>query len=377
MPKKSNTRRADGRIAVQVYIGRENGKRMYKTAYGKTQKEAEQKAIELKSKMKKGLDASGGRDTFSIWAEYWLNSKKTSVSQDQFDLLQSRTKFFIDRIANAKIALIKPVDLQPLIDELVTCNPNTGKPSAKKTLRSYRQILTSIFDYAIDNRIIDFNPAERLQIPKSAPQSRRRALTLEERKRVDEFEHRGKTAVMLLMYSGLRRGEATALRWSDIDLENGTITVSRSYNFKSKEFKPPKNGKPRKVFIPAKLVEYLKTVPQDTEYVITSAKGKMMSIDAWDRLLESYLFQMNYKYGGFTCNIHTNNGIPMVIEKFGLHDLRHTFCTIMYEAGIDVLVAQEQMGHADPKTTLDIYTHLQKEHKATNISKLNDYLSSQ
>ena len=56
MPKKSNTRRSDGRIAVQVYIGSIDGKRKYKTVYGKTQKEAEQKATELRAQLHRGVD---------------------------------------------------------------------------------------------------------------------------------------------------------------------------------------------------------------------------------------------------------------------------------------------------------------------------------
>ena len=265
MPKKSNTRRADGRIAVQVYLGRVNGKRQYKTVYGKTQKEADQKATALKAKLNKGLDISGGNDTFGAWSTFWLQSKKVNVVPEHYHLLESRLAFFTQRISQQKITSIRPVDLQPMFDELSICNPHTGKPSAKKTLRSYHQILVSVFDYAIDNRIIDFNPAERIHLLKTAPQKTRRALTKEERRRVDEFEHRGKTAIMLLMYSGLRRGEATALRWSDIDLVNGTITVSRSYNYKAKAFKSPKNGKSRCVFIPNKLVQYLNQIPHKSE----------------------------------------------------------------------------------------------------------------
>ena len=68
--------------------------------------------------------------------------------------------------------------------------------------------------------------------------------------------------------------------------------------------------------------------------------------------------------------------IPFVIEPFTLHCLRHTFCTMMYEAGVDILVAQKQMGHSDVKTTLAIYTHLEQEHKQNNISKLDEYISN-
>ena len=103
-----------------------------------------------------------------------------------------------------------------------------------------------------------------------------------------------------------------------------------------------------------------------------------MTESAWKRLLESYLTDMNIEYGTFIekTSKFAPNKTTMSIEPFSYHCLRHTFCTMMYEAGIDVLVAQEQMGHSDPKTTLAIYTHLQKEHKVNNISQLNTYLKS-
>jgi integrase len=84
-------------------------------------------------------------------------------------------------------------------------------------------------------------------------------LNEEERNRVMEFEHRAKPSAMLMMLSGLRRGEATALQWNDIDFTNNKISVSKSYNFKTKEIKAPKNGKARVVSVPQILIDYLKT----------------------------------------------------------------------------------------------------------------------
>ena len=81
MPKKSNMKRADGRIAVQVYLGKdEKGKRKYKTVYGKTQKEANQKAQEIKERIGKGLSLDSS-DTFGKWAEHWLMVKQAEVLQ--------------------------------------------------------------------------------------------------------------------------------------------------------------------------------------------------------------------------------------------------------------------------------------------------------
>lgn len=192
-----------------------------------------------------------------------------------------------------------------------------------------------------------------------------------------EFKHRAQPSAMLMMYSGLRRGEATALTWNDIDLDKGIIKVTRSFNFKQKEFKNPKNGKSRSVIIPQVLVDYLKTLPRTSVYVLTSKSGKMMSDVAWKRLYESYMCDLNLEYGGFT-EKHKKfepRKVPMAIQPFTPHELRHTFCTMMYEAGVDVVVAKEQMGHSDVKTTLAIYTHLSAEHKQNDINKLNEYLN--
>ena len=378
MAKKSNKKRADGRIAVQVYLGLVDGKRKYKTVYGSTQKEADQKAEELRLKMCKGIDITKEKDSFVTWANYFLMSKKSEVSAEQYKLISSRAEVWKQYFKEFTISDVLPMNIQQVINELFICNPYTGKPTARRTLLSYINILRNIFDFAIDNRAIDFNPAQRIKPPKNAEKSERRALTQTERSRIIEFAHRGQRAMMLLMLSGLRRGEATALLWSDIDFKNKTISVTKSFNFKTQALKAPKNGKSRLISVPSILIDFLKKEERTSPYVITSANNKMMTETAWKRLLESYITDMNLKYGNFIQP--TNKVAPqkasMMIEPFTYHCLRHTFCTMMYEAGIDVLVAQEQMGHSDPKTTLSIYTHLQKEHRINNITQLDAYLNA-
>ena len=377
MPKKSNTKREDGRFAVQVYIGKVNGKRKYKTVYGKTQKEANQKADEIKTALKKGIDVTSSNDSFETWADYWLNSKKQEVSADQFNVIESRSRIWKSYLKGYKVNQVAPLTLQTIVYNIAEKNPYTGRKTAKGTLKSYIQIVASVFNYAIDNRIMDFNPAARLKMPQDAPQKKRRALSAEERQHVIEFEHRAKPFSMLLMLSGLRRGEATALQWTDIDFENNQIVVSKSYNFKQKTFKPPKNGKTRIVSVPQMLIDYLVTLERHTPFVLTSANGTMMTDTAWKRLFDSYMTDLNLEYGNFTSTPNKFAPIkaPMMISTFTPHELRHTFCTIMYEAGVDVLTAKEQMGHSDVKTTLEIYTHLDAEKKKNDISKLDAFLT--
>lgn len=380
MSRKTNSQRSDGRYMVRVYIGRKDGKQMYKYVYGKTQKEADRKADELKASLRKGVDLSISGDTFKTWAEQWLMSKRYDVSADRFSSLQARAGVWIDNFANYPINQIKPFELQTVLFTIAARNPNTGEPMSKKTAKEYIQVIKSIFAFAVHNRGMVLNPTTELKPPQTAKEAvKRRALSAEERRRVREFEHRAQPSAMLMMLSGLRRGEATALQWNDIDFRHNKISVTKSFNFKTKEFKAPKNGKARVVDVPKMLIDYLQTLPRISPFVLTNAKGQMMTDDSWKRLYQSYMTDMNIEYGlGGKVNKHDNSAqIPMVINTFTPHELRHTFCTIMFEAGVDATTAQEQMGHSDIQTTLSIYTHLSAQHKASQINKMDAFLENE
>ncbi len=377
MPKKSNSKRADGRIAVQVYLGTVNGKRKYKTVYGQTQKEADAKAREIKSQLAKGVDLMQD-NTFGAWLKPWLLSKKSMVSEAQFTDTQARCKYFED-LTTIKLPDLRPVHFQQIIDNLSAYNPHTHKPSSSRLLVEIRNLAVQVIEYAIENRATDYNPAKFVKIPSKPPANERRALSKEEQRRIVETPHRAQTAAMIMMFAGLRRGELTALTWNDIDLKNKTITIDKSYNFKTEQVKSPKTKSGfRTVIIPDILCEYLKTVKHTNVLVFPSSGGKIMSSTAWKRLWESYLLDLDLKYG--TSFKKQSKYAPtkhiLSIQPFSPHCLRHTYCTLLYESGVDVLVAKELMGHSNVKTTLEIYTHLSKEHQIKDIEKLNVMLSN-
>ena len=112
-----------------------------------------------------------------------------------------------------------------------------------------------------------------------------------------------------------------------------------------------------------------------------NAQGKMHTESSWVRMWESYLSELNIRYGDFSQYLKKPKskfdpgGVPFVIPRITPHWLRHTYATMLYFAGVDVLTAKEQLGHADAHTTLQIYTHLDKIHKRKAMSKLDEYLS--
>ena len=394
MAKKKNAVRKDGRIAVQVYIGRDaDGCRRYKTVYGHTQKDADEKALQIKLSMKKGIDVTSERDTFGDWAERWLRLKSIEVSDSWLDVYRSVVKHINGHIEYTELCRIRAVDLQSIIHDIAICNPNTNKPASRRFLEVIKTALSQIFDLAIENRVMEHNPARGLKLPKLAPKEFRRALTTNEQHWIVEIEHRAQRAAMIMMYSGLRRGELIPLTWTDIDLANRTISVNKAAEKDGSSFSIKSTGKTagsiRTVDIPQKLVDYLKSEQKNSIFVCPDAKGGMHTPSSWRRMWDSYLTDLNAKYGDFSAYQQINKngeirkvtskydprGMPFVIPKITPHWLRHTFATMLYMAGVDVLTAKEQLGHTDIKTTLGIYTHLDANHKRKSMNKLDDFLS--
>ncbi len=375
------TKRKDGRYQARIYLGLdENGKKIFKYIYSTNVKDLKIQEAKIRQQHSKGIDVLALSDTFKMWAERLFKIKEAELTDSELELLKFRCGFFIERIGNIPLKDVHQTCLQEAIMELFVRNPTTGKQTSKRTLQRYISAASAVFEYAIENRVCDFNPCKYVKVPKNAETTERRALTPDERKWIEETPHRAQPAAMLLMYSGLRRGEATALLWTDVDLDKNTISVTKSFDFKEYEIKPPKTASSyRVVSIPQVLSDYLRRLKRNSIYVLTTANGKMMTNSSWQKMWESYMCDLNLKYGNHTVlkNKYNPFGNVMTIEPFTPHCLRHTFCTIMYEAGIDVLTAKEQMGHSDVRTTLAIYTHLDKVYKTKNIEKMDEYLQGE
>lgn len=394
MARMKNAARKDGRVQSKVYIG--DGK--YKYVYASNNKELQERVTELKTKLGKGIDITAERDTFAYWAEKWLKLKKIQVSYGRYKSYERKINN-LDAIAHIPVSKLRVADIQEAIIDIALCNPHTGKPTARQTLEEIRNTAGQILDFAIENRVIEYNCARAVKIPSEAETNSKEALTDEMQRWVRETPHRAQTAAMIMLYAGLRRGELVPLLWRDIDLSAGTISVNKSVEFINGTPNLKSGGKTkaamRTVYIPRLLVDYLKPLAGNPfALVCPSAKGKLMSDSAWKRLWNSYIAELNIRYGDFGKSIEWNKNksgdpmkreapksrfvpekIPIIIPRFTAHSLRHTYITMLYKAGVDVLTAKEQAGHADISTTLSIYTHLDAEYKKKTITKLDEYLS--
>ena len=98
LAKSTLKKRSDGRYAARIYLGTENGKKIYKTVYGKTAAEAEAKATELRAKLKKGIDIISYDDTYNQWASRLKAAKEVEMSESEWNTFIYRVKYFADEL---------------------------------------------------------------------------------------------------------------------------------------------------------------------------------------------------------------------------------------------------------------------------------------
>lgn len=385
MGKAKYKKRADGRYQAKIYLGRQDGRPQYKYVYGHTVAELEEKADSLRYSLRKGLQVLSGDQPFSVWSERFLRLKQGKVTEVYYAGLAGRVAFWNTAVGDQPLSLITRSMLQLALDGLALCNPRTGKPTSHKTLVDYRITAAAVFDLAISDRALEYNPATRLEIAGKGKREHRRALTPEEQNWVLNTPHRAQTAAMIMMLAGLRRGEVIPLLIRDVDLVAGTITVNKSVKMVNNRPVVKPGGKTatatRVVDMPQRLIDYLAEALAGRPpfaLVCADTKGEMLSETAFRRMWESYLLELNLTHGKFLGEPPSRfdpKGVPMVIPRITPHMLRHTCATNLVLAGVDAVTAKEQLGHTDIQTTLNIYTHVTAEHKRRQIHKLDEFFS--
>ena len=183
-----NKKRADGRVQSKVYLG--DGK--YKYVYAANNTELQKKLNDLRYKLGKGIDLTAEHDTLSEWSARWLKIKKHDVSYSRYNYLCSCLKKY-EHLDNVPISKIKAIDIQDVILELA------DDDFAYETLRKIKGAISGVLQLAVDNRVMDYNPALAVKVPRRAPKTVRRALTDEERQWIIDTPHKVQRMAMIMM----------------------------------------------------------------------------------------------------------------------------------------------------------------------------------
>lgn len=341
--KQKLKQRSDGRYKC-TYHG--------KQFYGSSPDEALALRDEYKRKEAAG-EYIRENPTVCQYAEKWLPLHKSGVSEKCYNDYRKQLQALTDTIGERYLRDVS-------VDDAAAVWKHYADYSAS-TIHRARMLYVALFDSAIENDLIRKNPFRgRFAQPPKAPAGTHRALTEDEIALIRSTPHRMQAAALIMLYSGLRRGEVLALTAGDIDLQANTITVSKAIRFDGNKptVTSPKTASGKRVVpILSTLRPYLENV---SERPLSSANGQIMTETAFSRCWESYILHLSKAAGH-----------PVTVRP---HDLRHTYCTMLRDAGVDMHQAMIWMGHSDEKMILHIYDHVSDKRTSESVNQVEKML---
>ncbi|MDR2519939.1 MAG: site-specific integrase [Eubacteriaceae bacterium] len=353
---------------------------VWRNISSKDPKELAKKLRAAEARAAEGIERAAD-NSFGAWAEKWLEARRYRTSPGQMKAYAQAIKR-LSPIASIDAASVRPMDVARLISDLAERNPATGRPTSKRTLRRIIETAEQIFDWLIENRVCLSNPARSpsVIVPPAAPKSKREPLPRELAAILPSVPHRLQACVILMLYCGLRRGEACALKWADVDLKAGVVHVRRAVDWEAGpgKSKLPKNGEARDVLMPPQAIKALRPLARKPgDWAAPAASGGPMTHSAWRRAWESYIRSVNAAIQGKD-SAKSGRGRAIQIDiSFGAHQLRHTAASLMYMAGMDAKAVAAQLGHKSLDVTLNIYTGVDEEHIRGEMEKYGAFLGAE
>lgn len=338
MPKSKLKPRSDGRFCKSITD--KNGKRIY--FYGASEREINKKILEYERKKASGR-------TFSEIADEWWNDVYEDLAPQTLKGYKPAYARAIDFFGKTNIKEIEPRDILLFYKKLA------AESLTQKTLANQRIIINQIFNLAVVEGDILYNPCASVKLPKCKKGSSRPPAAASDEDRILKSDHPWQFPLVALL-TGLRKGEILALQWKDIDFEQNTISVTKSVEHigKRPHIKSTKTESGNRI-VP--LLNVLKTrlepMRSKSEYYIFSDDGGKSPLyeHRYTRLYKEYQRDV-----GITCTAH---------------QLRHSYATIAVEEDINPKDLQNALGHADITTTMNIYAAARKRSVEKVAVKLN------
>lgn len=330
-----------------------DGKKHKKTI-GPRKRDAQAFLAKVQTEIAAGTHVAPSGMLFSDFTDLWLEryargsyaTSTLAITENWIDAV------LVPALGRKRLDKITTLDLQAFIDELPRARggENELTPATRKR---YMNTIRSMFGKAVEWKMLQANPSTAVTTPKASRHKELRVLTPAELKLFlgalpEDYLPLFKT----LAYTGIRLGEALALEWEDIDLKARTIRVNKSVYKKTVGPTKTQNSL-RTVSIPPSLVKNL--VRGDSKLVFPNQDGTYFN----QHNLRHRIFQPTCLKVGLAERVEdpTNKSKKRYVG-LRIHDLRHTFASIMIANGETALMVKQAMGHGSINTTFDVYGHL-------------------
>lgn len=311
--------------------------------------------------------------TFQQLYDLWLEQYRRAVKPSTIRVTKSRaTKHILPVFGSIKLDRLTVIYCQKVINQW----KDAGQEYA------YLRVVTNqILDYGVKLDVIPANPMRKTIVPRQ--EAKERPKNFYDREKLQHFfdclecmdSPKESTFFRVLAFTGMRKGEALALQWKDIDLDKCSIHVTKTVAREEDGtlcIQDPKTPRSRRLIpVDGKTIGILKKwhrIQKESYLLLGYNTGSP----------EQYVFTTlkNQYYDDSTPNIW----LQRIIDKYSLpritvHGFRHTHCSLLFEAGASLQEVQERLGHSDIKTTMDIYTHVTEKKRQETGEKFADYVN--
>lgn len=350
------------RASIYLGIDQMTGKRVKTSITGRTRKEVNQKAKHAQldflsngSTIKRKVVIK----TFKELSHLWLETYKLTAKPQTYDATVTRlNRHIMPTLGNMKVDKITASDIQMLINRLSKYYVN---------YTAVRSVIRKVLQQGVLLGLIDYNSARDIILPRKQPNAKKKVKFIDPSDLKSFLEHLETSqhkrynlyfdAVLyqLLLSTGLRIGEACALEWGDIDLENGTIAINKTYNKNLKFLSTAKTQSGNRVIsVDKKTLRSLK---------LYQMRQRQLFNEVGARVSEVVFATPTRKY--FNASVRQSaldtRCKEAGIERFTFHAFRHTHASLLLNAGISYKELQYRLGHANISMTLDTYGHLSKD----------------
>ncbi len=373
------------------------GKRRY--VYAKTLADLREKEKQIEKDIADGIKAEARYTTVNDLFELWKDLKR-GLKNNTFENYKYMYETFVcKQIGTKRISSLKKSDVKRFYNYLAD-----ERGLKASTIDGIHTVLHQVLDMAVDDDYIRNNPSNN--VLKELKQShcfqteKRRALTRPEQELFLDFLRKHPVyehwypIFAVMTGTGLRVGEVTGLRWCDVDLDEGIIDVNHTlvyydhrtegskkgcyFNINSTKTPTSVRQVPMLDFVKeAFLMEKEKqelidihcevTIDGYTDFIFVNRFGQTQHQATLNKALRRIIRDCNDE------QLLKNENTDILLPHFSCHSLRHTFTTRMCEAGVNVKVIQETLGHKDISTTLNIYTDVTKELQKSEFEGLDSY----
>lgn len=391
--KENETQRPDGTYSYRWRTT--DGKRH--AVYGRTLEELREKEQAVLRDKSDGIRTNAQKVTLNDIFDMWVQLKKGLKENTFQNYIYMYEQFARNDIGQLKIITLKRSDIRRYYNRLID-----ERCLKIATVDNIHTVLHQVIDIAVEdgylrNNISD-NALKELKQARNLFTEKRKALTVKEQnlfmdyiKGSPMYQH-WYPIFALMLGTGLRVGEATGLRWEDVDFENNTISVNHTLVYfnhskggcyfgintpktRAGERTVPMIDSVKEALLQEKKNQNLAGIKCNarvdgfTDFIFVNRFGNVQHQGTLNKALRRIIRDCNDEV------LESGKANAVLLPKFSCHTLRHTFTTRLCESGINIKVIQSVLGHADISTTLDIYADVTKDLKKAEMQTFEDFMN--